>query len=151
MRHFQLALLCFICVSNSYSQTTTNRYGRIDVEITKEKHPKKVYAKVEIKSAFIGGDSSWLQSFEKSLNQSLTIDRRAKKGKYIVSAVFVVLEDSSLADIRCLNDPGFGMGTEVIRVLKKGMVRWKPGKPGDRPVSPYRRSAITYQDSHLFR
>lgn len=148
MRNIQLAILCLICVSNSYSQTTTNRYGRIDVEITKEKHPKKVYAKVKSNSAFIGGDSSWLQSFEKSLNQSLTIDKHAKKGKYIVSAVFVVLEDSSLADIRCLNDPGFGMGAAVIRVLKKGMVRWKPGKQGDRQVYPYRRSAVTSPDSN---
>ncbi len=143
MKNILFAIIYLICFSKSYGQTTTNRYGKIDVEITKEKHPKKVYAKAEIKTPFIGGDSLWLQSFEKNLNKSLTIDKRVKKGKYIVSAVFIVMEDSSLADIRCLNDPGFGMGQSVIRVLKKGMFKWKPATQVGRPVAPYRKSTIT--------
>jgi hypothetical protein len=126
MRNFQLALLCFICVAKSYGQTVTNTCCRINVVITKEKKPKKIYTKVEIKSAFPGGDSSWAQSFENNLNQSIRIDRRAKKGRYVVSVQFVVAKDSSLADIRCLNDPGFGMAQEVIRALKKYPV-WRPG------------------------
>lgn len=144
MRNIQFAILCLLCAAHSYSQPTDS-YGRVDVEITKEKRPKKVYAKAEITSPFIGGDSSWLQSFERNLNQSLTIDRRVKKGKYIVSVAFVVLKDSNLAEIRCVKDPGFGMGEAVTRVLKKGMVRWKPG---GYPVSPYRRSAVTHPDSN---
>lgn len=62
MRNFQLALLCFIYVAKSYGQTVANRYGRIDVEITKEKNPKRAYTKVEIKRAFPGGDSFYLWS-----------------------------------------------------------------------------------------
>ena len=138
------AILCLIFVSNSYSQATTNNYGRIDVAITKQKHPKKVYAKAEIKTAFIGGDSAWLQSFEKKLNQSLTINKRAKKGTYIVSAVFVVLKDSSLAEIRALTNVGWGMEETVIRALRKGTLRWTPAAQNGREVRPYRKSAVTY-------
>jgi hypothetical protein len=58
MRFFQLALFCSICLAKSYGQTATRSYGDIVVEITKEKKPKKVYAKVEIKSAF-----SWWRFF----------------------------------------------------------------------------------------
>jgi hypothetical protein len=135
MRNFQLALLCFIYVAKSYCQAGTGSYGRIDVEITKEKHPKRIYVKVEIKPAFPGGDSSWIQSIEKNLNQSIKLDKGAKKGKYVVSVQFVVDKDGYLADIRCINDPGFGMCREVLRVIKKSQ-RWVPGSA--RPIIPYR-------------
>jgi hypothetical protein len=68
MKYFQVALLRFFCFARSYGQTVTKSYGRIDVEIIKEKKPKKIYTKVEIKSAFPGGDSSWVKSLEKSLS-----------------------------------------------------------------------------------
>jgi hypothetical protein len=144
MRNFQLALLCFICIAKSYSQTATRSYGKIVVEITKEKKPKKIYTKVEIKSAFTGGDSSWMQSIEKRLNQSIQLDRGAKKGKYFVSVQFVVNKDSSLSDIRCLNDPGFGMCREVLRVIKKSQP-WRPARR-TYPVRPLSRSSTTPQD-----
>jgi hypothetical protein len=147
MRSLQFVILCLILVSNSYSQTTTNSYGQIDVEITKEKRPKKVYAKVEIRSAFIGGDSLWIQSFETRLNQSLQLNKRLKKGKYIVSVAFVLAKDGRFSDIRCLNDPGFEMCQEVKNVLIKGAARWEPAAQGGHSVSTYRRSAITYPDS----
>ncbi len=140
IRNLLLALLCFIGVDKSYGQTVTNSYGRIDVEITKEKKPKRVYTKVEIKSAFPCGNSSWVQSLENKLNQSIRANRRVKKGKYVVSVQFVVSKDSIVADVRCINDPGFGMAEEVVRAIKK-CTKWGPY-----PVKPYRRSSITYQD-----
>jgi len=135
MRHFQLAILCFVCVVQSHGQAVTNNFGQIDVEITKEK--KSIYTNVVIKSAFPGGDSSWVQSLENKLDQSISVNKRAKDGRYLVSVHFVVAKDSTLSEIRCLNDPGFGMGSEVIRVLKKS--RWGHGPS---PVRPYRRTAI---------
>ena len=145
IRIFQLALLCFICVAKSYGQTSTRSYGRIDVEITKEKKPKKIYAKVEIKRAFPGGDSSWVQSLEKQLNESIQVDRRVKKGKYVVSVQFIITEDSSISDIRILNKPvGFGIEEKVMRALKKGPT-WRPAPY---PVKPYRTSSTTRQESN---
>ena len=148
MRIFQLAILCFICVAKTYGQTANNSYGKIDVEITKQKRPKKIYAKVEIKESFPGGDSSWVQSIEKKISQSLKYRNGAKKGKYIVSVQFVVLKDSSLADIRCVNSPpnGFGMEQEVIRALK-GRAVWQPAYFPS-PVRPYRTSTVTSSSSN---
>ncbi len=99
MRNFQLAVLCFICITKSYGQTDNNTYGRIVVEITKEKKPKKIYTKVEIKLAFPGGDSSWVQSLEETLNRSIPVNNGAKAGKYIASVNFIVSKDGSLSDI----------------------------------------------------
>lgn len=146
MRIFQIALLCFICVAKSYGQTNTRSYGRIDVEITKEKKPKKIYAKVEIKRAFPGGDSSWVRSLEKQLNESIQVDkRRVKKGKYVVSVQFIVDADSNLSDIRCLSDPvGFGIEEKVMRALKKGP-KWRPAPY---PVRQYRTSSTTGQKNN---
>lgn len=128
MKNFLLTLLCFVCIAKSYGQTVVkNYYGLIDVEITKEKRPKRIYVKVEIKSPFPGGDSAWVQSIEKNINQSIGVGKRIKKGKYIASVKFIVSKDGSLSDIACESDPGFGMCEEVIRVLKKTK-KWTPAR-----------------------
>ena len=40
---------------------------------------------------------------------------------------FVVEKDGSITDIIVLNDPGYGMGKEAIRVLKSVKAKWSPG------------------------
>lgn len=119
MKKFHVVLLCFIWVFQSYSQTNTKTYGRIDVEIIKEKHAKKIFAKVKIKRAFAGGDSIWIQSIEESINQSILYKNGAKHGKYIVSVRFIVKPDGTLDEFACETSIGFGMEAEVIRVLRK--------------------------------
>jgi len=124
----------------NYAQTATKSYGRVDVEITKEKKPKMIYTKVEIKSAFRGGDSSWIQSLEKTLNQSIQYKNGAKAGKYIVSVAFVVDKEGNISDVRCINDPvGFGMEEQVLRAIKK-KATWFPSSQGV-PVRSYRTSS----------
>lgn len=140
MRTFQLVLAYFICFGNSYGQTATNTYGKIDVEITKESR-KEIYAKVEIKSAFPGGDSSWVQSIEIKLNQSIQLGKGAKKGKYLVSVQFVVDKDGLISDVKAMTSNGYGMEAEVLRAIKK-KTTWLPSSQGV-PVRPYRTSSST--------
>jgi hypothetical protein len=143
MRIFQLTLLCLIFIGSSYAQTATKSYGRVDVEITKQKKPKKIYTKAEIKSAFTGGDSSWISSLEMKLNQSIQYKNGAKPGKYIVSVVFVLGKEGNIADIRCVNNPhGFGMEAEVMRAIKT-KTKWLPSSQGEQMVRPYRTSSST--------
>lgn len=143
LKTFQLVILCLICVAKSYGQLyTKNTYGRIDAEITKEKKPKKIYAKVKIISAFPSGDSVWVQSLEKRINESLKFRNGAKKGKYIVSVIFIVDVEGNISDVRCVNDPvGFGMEEQVLRAIKKKS-KWLPSSQGV-PVKPYRTSSST--------
>lgn len=129
-------------MTSSYAQTGTNSYGRVDIEITKEKKTKKMYTKVDIKSAFTGGDSSWIQSLEKTLNQSIQYKNGAKAGKYIVSVVFITNKEGDLSDIQCVNDPvGFGMEKQVLIAIKK-KAKWTPAPQGMQ-VRPYRTSSST--------
>lgn len=111
-------------------------YGHIVVEITKVKG--KISTKVEVTSTFSVIDSSWVQSLEKNINHSIQIGKRVKKGKYIVSVKFIVAKDGSLAEIRCENDPGFGLCEIVVRALKKSK-NWTPAEQGGKVVREYRK------------
>jgi hypothetical protein len=150
MRYFQLALLCFICVAKTHGQTLgTRMYSGVIVEITKEKKPKKIYTKVEITTPFPGGDSSWVQSLEDSLNRAIPVKRKPKAGKYIVSIRFLIERDGSVFDIQCLKDPGFGMYEQVKAVIiKKFSRRWGPQMAPPGKVRQYHTSSTTPQVSN---
>lgn len=40
---------------------------------------------------------------------------------------FVIEEDGTMSNIKVLRDPGYGLGTEAIRVLKSLKAKWVPG------------------------
>jgi protein TonB len=40
---------------------------------------------------------------------------------------FVIEEDGTMSNIKVLRDPGYGLGTEAIRVLKSLKAKWAPG------------------------
>jgi len=130
-KHLPVSLLLttLFFFTGAYGQTGVNSYGRIVVEITKQHRPKKISAKVEITTAFPGGDSTWIRTLETNLNRTLTYRNGAKKGKYLVTVVFIITKDGTLSEIRNLTDPGFGMGAEVIRAIKKGS-KWTPAPQG---------------------
>jgi periplasmic protein TonB len=141
MKYFQITVLFLMGLTNSYSQTAAHSYGRVEVAITKEKKPKRIYTKVEIKSAFPGGDSSWVQSLEKKLNQSIQLGKGVKKGKYIVSVLFIADKEGNISDVKALTSNGYGMEEEVLRAIRKNP-KWLPASQGT-PVRPYRRSSST--------
>lgn len=122
-----LVLFLWLCLHpvSSIGQAGTNSYGKISVEITKFKKPKKIAVKVFVLSAFPGGDSVWMNRLEKNLSQSIAYRNGAKKGKYNVEVIFIVSKDGSISDIRSVTDPGFGMTEEVIRAIKKSP-KWLP-------------------------
>lgn len=138
MRYFLLVLVCFNCAADSFSQTTSKRYGRVEVAITKQKHPKKIFAKVLTSPEAMGLDSARVRSIENSINQSLTFKNGAKPGEYKVTAQFILDKDSILSDVRCVEDPGYGMCEAVLRALKKGGIPWKPAPSGGIKVREYR-------------
>jgi periplasmic protein TonB len=138
MRNFLLVLVCLSCAAGAFSQTTTRRYGRIEVAITKQKHPKMIFATVLNRPDTIVVDSAWVRSLENSINQSLSFKNGARPGNYRVTAQFVMDKDSIISDVRCIDDPGYGMGEAVVRALKKGMIRWKPAQPEGVKVREYR-------------
>lgn len=107
-------MLCLGCIAPSYGQAK-NSYAHVVVEITKQKG--NISTKVEVKSAFPGGDSLWVRSLEKKLDEAIRAGKRIKKGKYIVSVKFIVRKDRTVSDVLCETDPGFGLCDKVVRAV----------------------------------
>jgi hypothetical protein len=58
--------------------------------------------------------------------------------------MFIIDKERSLTDIRCENDPGFGMCEEVVRVVARKIKKSPKWLPSSKPVKEYRRSSIIY-------
>ncbi len=47
---------------------------------------------------------------------------------------FVIEKDGTMSDIKVIRDPGYGLGTEALRVLKSLKTKWEPGLYKSQPV-----------------
>ncbi len=74
-------------------------------------------------------------NFEKpELNEETTIT---------VKVSFIVEKDGSMSNIKVLEDPGYGLGQEAIRVLKSLKTDWNPGILDGEPVRTFYNLPIT--------
>ncbi len=113
------------------------------VEVKVADDENKIFTKVEVEASFPGGEDAWRNYLSKTLNSNTPVDNGASGGKYTVIVKFVVSKDGSLSDVKCENDPGFGMCEESVRVIKKTKA-WKPALQNGRNVNAYRRQPITF-------
>jgi hypothetical protein len=136
MKLFLLILVNFIFINKAYSQNI--------IEIKIEIGAKRKITKVDVE----GADTTLEKSIKKRLSslvfvkkhpkkgKYIVVKKRPPKGKYIVRLAYVIAKDGSIAEVRCLNDPGYGMGQELVRAIRKSPV-WAPATQGGRPVRPY--------------
>src|SRR5690606_16727733 len=89
-------------------------------------------------------DGDWRKFLERNLNPQVAINNNAPPGIYTVMIQFVVDTDGSISEIKVLNDPGYGLGEEAIRVIKKSR-KWQPAIQDGRPAKAYRKQPITFQ------
>ena len=113
------------------------------LEIKKPDNENDILAKVEVEAAFPGGEDAWRNYLRKTLNANTPVDNGANGGKFTVIVKFVVSRDGSLSDVKCENDPGFGMCEEAVRVIKKTR-NWVPALQNGHNVNAYRRQPITF-------
>jgi periplasmic protein TonB len=113
------------------------------VEVKKPDEEGKIFTAVEIEAGFPGGEDAWRSYLRNTLNAGTPIDNGAGGGKYTVIVKFVVSKDGSVSDIKCENDPGFGMCDEAVRVIKKTK-NWTPAIQNGQYVNAYRRQPITF-------
>lgn len=113
------------------------------MEVKKPDTENEIFTKVEIEAAFPGGKDAWLNYLRRTLNADVPVDNGASAGKYTVIVKFVVSKDGSLSDIKCENDPGFGMCEEAVRVIKKTK-NWIPAIQNSQNVNAYRRQPIVF-------
>jgi periplasmic protein TonB len=124
-------------VSKSKPSTTKK------AEKTVKMDDEELFQKVEIESEFPGNQDSWRNFLSKNLNADVPSKNGAKAGVYKVTVRFVVNKDGSLSDFVLENNPGFGTGEEVIRLLKTSP-KWKPGLQNKVAVNSIKRLPITF-------
>lgn len=91
---------------------------------------------LEVFPAFPGGAIEWQKFLQKNLNPEVPVDFGANAGHYIVKVRFIVNVDSTVSSIEALTKFGYGMETEVIRVILKSG-KWIPGLLNGSPIKTY--------------
>lgn len=111
-----LLLLLLVFTTSSYAQ---------DIVITDT-------AGLDVQPEYPGGKKEFYTFVMKNVRVPRIPDSREDLHlKTLVS--FVVEKDGSLSTITLLSDPGFGLGDEVVKAIKKSK-KWQPGIKDDKPV-----------------
>jgi hypothetical protein len=126
MKLFLLLLANFIVIDKIYCQ---QNYGVVTVEFN-VKSRKNVTIKADVTGSFRGGDSALKNSIAKNINTAGFRKTRVKRGTYTAKVQYVIDKTGNIADVKCLNDPGYGMCKEVVRVVIKS----SPWRPSPSPV-----------------
>ena len=122
--------------SNTPQQTTTVTTTVTNVVLRKDStsvpdNSTPIFNAVEIQPNFPGGE----QAFGRFLSENIIYPDKAREvhttGRVFIR--FVVEKDGALSDLKCLRDPGNGLGQEAIRVLSISP-RWRPGIQNGRTV-----------------
>jgi TonB family protein len=81
------------------------------------------------------------QFLEENLEYPGSAKREGKEGMAVVS--FVVERNGKISNVTLKTDPGFGMGREALRVVKK-MKTWNPGMVWDKKVRVEYKIPVTF-------
>jgi protein TonB len=103
----------------------------------------KVFSKVEKLASFPGGLPGWRDYLINNLNAYVPVQNGAPVGKYTVLVRFKVCTDGSLCDIEAINNPGFGLTDEAIRVIKESG-NWVPAEQFGRKVKSIYNQPISF-------
>lgn len=75
------------------------------------------------------------------------VSKAAKKGMppgtYKVSVRFLVEKDGSINFTEVIDDPGYGLGDDLVDIIKSGP-KWKPGYRDGKPLRSYHTQPVTF-------
>jgi TonB family protein len=93
--------------------------------------PTDIYIYVDVMPQFPGGDAAMLKYLRSNIRyQAQALDSNIKE-KVVVE--FVVDTDGSLINVKVINNGGYGLSEEAIRVVRS-MPKWIPGKQNGKKV-----------------
>ena len=117
--------------------------GKGVVEAPKEDLDTKIFEKVEIPASV--DKRAWVSHLERQLQRYIedAASQGMSPGQYTVQVRFLVERDGSIADVKALNDPGYGLSKGAVDVVKKGP-KWRPGEQNGRQVRSYHTQPITF-------
>lgn len=99
--------------------------------------------KFETAAEFPGGNSAWEKYVQQNLNVNIAKINGAPVGIYNVVVLFIICKDGSTSVFRCTTNFGYGMESEVIRLIEKSP-KWIPATQNGRIVNGYKRQTLTF-------
>jgi protein TonB len=117
--------------------------GKGVVEAPKVEDENKIFEKVEIEPTVNTGQ--WRRHLENNLQRYIedAASQGMAPGQYTIQVRFLVEKDGSIADVRSLSDPGYGLAKGAEEVVRKGP-RWSPGEQNGRKVRSYHTQPVTF-------
>jgi protein TonB len=103
----------------------------------------KTFTKVEIESAFPGGDQAWLRYLNKNLRYPDDAVNNEIQGTVVVQ--FIVDKEGNVSDVQAISGPDQGgLREEAVRVIKKSG-KWTPAIQNGRQVKSYKKQPIVFK------
>ena len=88
-----------------------------------------------------------IKHWQTYLDQNLQLDSLAldtiPAGTYYIGVVFIIDKQGCLTDIKIQNDPGYGLGDKIVKVVS-GYQQWIPAERNGRKVRAYRKQIVTF-------
>jgi len=101
--------------------------------------------------ASIGGDTTsntWNKFLEKNLQPQVPADNGAPPGRYWTTVRFFVNTDGSVSNPTIEEDPGYGIGPEVLRLMSKSPA-WQPAVYNGRNVKAYQQQVVIFEVTEM--
>jgi periplasmic protein TonB len=127
-----LLLLTLFITTNSFAQKQKHKPIKRKIVQTEN----LVFEKVPNEPSFPGGLVAWQEFLQKNLKADVPSNNGAAAGKYTVVIKFTVNKDGTLSDFVLQDNPGYGTGEEVIRLMKTSP-NWKPGTQSGNKVKSF--------------
>jgi len=120
-------LLLISCTKNEEKSKNTTPEA-----IKVEAFDQKVYSAADLTTQpeYPGG----MSAFYKFVNNNFVIPEVDKDMTAKIYVSFTVEKDGTLAYVKVIRDPGYGLGDEAKRVMEASKIKWKPGTMNGQPV-----------------
>jgi protein TonB len=102
------------------------------------------FKSVEVEAKFPGGFKAWKRFLETTLDASIPVYNGAPEGTYSIVVSFLVDKEGNVSEVKALNDPGFGIAEEAVKVIKKSKT-WSPAMNNNVKVIYRQKQVIVFQ------
>lgn len=123
-----LSLSCTACGQEAISDNDSLSQTSVKQQ---EEGNSEIFIQVEQQPQFPGGDAALMKFIKENLCFPSTLAENCVQGRVTLS--FIIEEDGTISDIKCMRSPHDDLTKEAIRVVKL-MPKWLPGKQNGKVV-----------------
>ena len=114
-----ILLVLFITSACGHRQITPNTVNYAAIEDS----PKTSGSVLQVQPEYPGG----IPAFFKFITDEFKKPKIGHAATLKIMVSFIVEKDGTMSNYKIVQDPGYGLGNETVRVLKLCKQKWKPG------------------------